>query len=73
MKLSQKSQVLAMLKEGPVTTARFVATPPLGAEYRARISDLRRDGHRIEATKLREGLWEYRLIDRLSTHTDPQG
>ena len=73
MKMSQKSQVLAMLKAGKVTTAEFIQTPPLGAEYRARISELRRDGHRIEARKVRNGMWEYELVDRLSTHTEPQG
>ena len=71
MKLSQKSQVLAMLKAGPVTTHKFLEEYLY--EFRSRITELRQEGHRIEAERIKQGLWEYKLVDRLSTHAEPQG
>lgn len=35
---------------GRLTTNDFCSTPPLAAEYRARISELRRKGYVIECT-----------------------
>ena len=60
-KPTQKSVILAMLREGPKTTAEFCSTPGLAAEYRRAISELRKDRHTITATRQREGRWEYRL------------
>lgn len=42
-----KAAVLARLQLGPATSVELAALP--GLNYRARISDLRRDGHDIEA------------------------
>lgn len=57
----QWKQVLRMLMDGPKTTGDFVSTPPLGAEYRRAISELRRKGHKITATCQRKGSWIYSL------------
>lgn len=62
-KLTQKERVLAMLKASPKTTADFCSTWGLAAEYRARISDLRNDGHNIVATKITRSNYKYELIE----------
>lgn len=60
-KIPQWQLVLNMLKAGSVTTARFCSTMGLASEYRRCVSDLRRKGYQIDATRLREGCWEYEL------------
>ena len=61
--MTQKETVLMMLRQGTVTTNEFIRTVPLGAEYRRCVSELRRDGYRVEAKRLHKGCWEYRLVE----------
>ena len=57
--------VQRMLSSGPKTTADFINTPGLAAEYRRAISDLRRklagDGIKVLSERQREGSWKYWL------------
>lgn len=57
--MSQKQIVLAMLKEGPKTTADFLrAYVP---RFSARLLDLKKDGIEIESKRLRASSFEYSL------------
>jgi hypothetical protein len=63
-KMSDKPQwklALEKLQLGDVTTDEWLHTPPLGAEYRRCISELRRKGYIINATRLRQGCFNYHL------------
>jgi hypothetical protein len=59
----QWQQVLDMFNLNPdgLTTADFCSTVGLAAEYRRAISDLRRKGYRIDAEKIRQGSFLYKL------------
>jgi len=63
--MTQCEQVLSMFRNNPggVTTAEWITTPPLGAEYRARISELRRAGYRITCERIRKGCFLYKLVE----------
>jgi hypothetical protein len=71
--MTQKQAVLQLFRmcDNVVTTAQFCSflypnergeQVGLASEYRARISNLRSDGYRIEATQMARGRWEYRLL-----------
>ena len=66
-KLPRWKRVWYLLKEGPKNTGDFLKVYGLGAEYRAAISEARKNlapfGVRIEATRQREGCWCYRLLE----------
>ena len=55
----QKATVLEMLQCGPQTNVEFVEVGIL--RYSARIYELRRDGHEIEAIHRGGGDWLFRL------------
>ncbi len=58
--MSQKQTVLAMLREGPQTTADFLdAGIP---RYSARIAELRQEGYSIPpGERVRKGSWVFKL------------
>jgi hypothetical protein len=49
----RKAAILARLKQGPATMLELMALSPGG--YRQRISDLRKDGHRIDCERIGHG------------------
>jgi hypothetical protein len=54
---------LEMLQSGDVTTDIWINTPPLGAEYRRAIDDLRKRGYNIPPpTRIRKGCFNYHLV-----------
>ena len=55
----QNSEMLAMLRRGPKTNAAFQLAGML--KYTSRISDLRKAGYKITATRLSGGLFLYTL------------
>ena len=59
----QWKKVLDMLQLNPtgVTTGDFCREGTLAAEYRRSISDLRRKGYVVKATREREGSFRYTL------------
>jgi hypothetical protein len=64
MEKPQWQRVLEMLQSnaGGVTTGMFCSARGLAAEYRRAISDCRRRGHNIKATRLTDGCYIYNLI-----------
>lgn len=54
-------KILDRLRDGPALAAELVACGG-GYRYGARLLELRRAGHNIEAIHKGEGLWEYRLV-----------
>jgi hypothetical protein len=59
--MTQKEQVLAMLRTGPKRTADFCVAAGLAAEWRRAMTELRRAGHIIIARRIRQGSWEFTL------------
>lgn len=64
--MTQKEQVLTMLRQGPKTTHDFCGTH-LSAEYRKWLSIIRKDvrkrGGKLTATRLNKSCWKYELFD----------
>ena len=61
--MTQEQAILCLLRSGPKTTADFCdSIYHLAAEYRRAVSTLRKKGYVIQATQLRRGSWEYRLV-----------
>lgn len=60
---SKRHQVLELLRQAGargVTTAEFLQAG-VGARYGARLLELRREGHVIDAQRVRDGSWRYTL------------
>ena len=57
--------VLEMLEKSPCTTADFINTYGLAAEYRRAVSELRAKNYAIKVTRLRAGCWQYKLIGKI--------
>ncbi len=59
--MTQTERILEALRKGPLTNADIVRAMNI-FNSTGRISDLRKQGYRIEARKVRGGLWEYKLM-----------
>ena len=72
--MTRRQLALSLLEEAGgrgVTTAGFLQAG-VGSRYGARILELRRDGHVIEAVRLRDGSWRYTLVsDRAGGTAQP--
>lgn len=55
----QCDRMLDLLRKGTATTDDLAA---IARKYTSRITDLRKRGHKIKATRIRGGLFEYRLV-----------
>jgi len=66
MALTQKQQVLGLLRLHARTTADWIKITSLAAEYRKVICQLRDDGYKIPATKIGKSNWKYELIEEAS-------
>jgi hypothetical protein len=62
--MSQKMEIIAMLKEGNCTTHMIVSRFGRNATRRLRV--LREEGHKIETTRLSLNNYAYRLVERSS-------
>jgi len=61
--MTQERAVLFLLRSGPKTTEDFIRSMfGLAAEYRRVISNLRKKGYVITATKITKKCWRYTLI-----------
>jgi len=60
-KLPQWKRVVEMLMESPKTTADFCSTRGLADEWRRAMTEARKKGYKITATRLRDGCFVYRL------------
>lgn len=61
--LSQGGIILAMLRDGPKSTADFIGSPfGLAAEYRRAISGLRKKGYEFRVTRVTRSRFEYELV-----------
>jgi hypothetical protein len=66
---SKRRQVLDLLRAAGtrgVTTAELLEAG-VGARYSARLLELRREGHVIEAQRVRDGSWRYTLQEHAPT------
>ena len=73
--MTQKERLLQMFRENNnQLTLGQILKSDLAAEYRARISNLRGEGYRIECTKNKKpSLNTYTLIPEPKIITDPNG
>lgn len=55
----QAKEIFNRLRQGPATNADLAA---ISLKYTSRISDLRREGHDIQAKRISGGTFEYRLV-----------
>lgn len=63
MKPSQNERVLDYLRRHPGASALQIINALAIPNYRARVSDLRAQGHNIEAKRDKWGLFRYRVVE----------
>jgi hypothetical protein len=67
---TQKQKLLEVLKDGAWHPTTEILGKVYGLDHSgiarigARIHDLKEDGHRIESEKLKDSVWQYRLVEQ---------
>lgn len=60
---TQTEKILALLKEAGDHGVSNIDLNKIAFRYSARLHDLRKDGHIIKATHLKDSYWNFRLIN----------
>jgi hypothetical protein len=69
MGLNQKQRILNRLKQGKATSKDL---NDICYRYSARLGELRKEGHQIRTTRVKQGLYEYQLITKAVSLVEKQ-